>query len=122
MRNVILYEDRNGVKPVEEYLAELDASATNGARIRRTKIRAYIKVLRERGLPLSENLCKHMVDKIYELRPIGDRVFFAAWIDDTFVLLHCYRKQGQKTPPRELDRAKREFKDFVERWEKNGKS
>ncbi len=62
-----------------------------------------------------------MVDKIYELRPIGDRVFFAGWIDGSYVLLHCYRKQGQKTPPRELEKAQKEFSDFVERWEKNDK-
>lgn len=120
MHNVILYEDSGGVSPVAVYLAELDASGTKDARIRRTKIRAYVKILRERGLPLPENICKHMGDKIYELRPVGDRVFFAAWVDDTFVLLHCYKKQGQKTPPRELERAKKELKDFMERWERNG--
>ena len=88
MHDIILYEDRNGVKPVEEYLKELEADHSKDARIRREKIRAYIQILRERGLPLSEVICKHMVDKIYELRPVGDRVFFAGWVDGSFVLLH----------------------------------
>lgn len=121
MHQVILYEDRNGVSPVDEYLHKLDVQNTKDAKIRREKIRAYVKILKEHGLPLPEPLCKHMVDKIYELRPIGDRVFFAGWIDGAYVLLHCYRKQGQKTPPRELKKAQEEFADFVERWKKNGK-
>ena len=119
MHTIILYGNRSGDCPVEEYLAELDRQNTKDARIRREKIRTYVKILRERGLPLPEPLCKHMVDKIYELRPIGDRVFFAGWIDGAYILLHCYQKQGQKTPPRELEKAQREFADFVERWAQN---
>ena len=121
MHDIILYEDQNGKKPVEEYLTELDEQNTKDAKIRRTKIRAYIKILRERGLPLPENICNHMVDKIYELRPIGDRVFFAGWVDGAYVLLHCYKKQGQKTPARELKKAQEEFADFTGRWDKHGK-
>ena len=120
MHDIILYEDRSGIKPVEEYLNELETSNSKDSRIRREKIRAYVKILRDRGLPLPENICKHMTGKIYELRPIGDRVFFAGWVDDAFVLLHCYKKQGQKTPPRELKRAQKEFEDFAERWEHHG--
>ena len=121
MHQIILYEDRNGISPVDEYLRELDSQNTKDARIRREKIRTYVKILKERGLPIPEPLCKHMVDKIYELRPIGDRVFFAGWIDGAYVLLHCYKKQGQKTPPREIKKAQEEFADFMKRWEKNGK-
>ncbi len=120
MHLIILYEDRNGACPVDAYLRELDAQNTKDARIRREKIRAYVKILRERGLPLPEPICKHMADKIYELRPIDDRVFFAGWIDGVYVLLHCYRKQGQKTPPREMKKALEEFADFAERWRQNG--
>ena len=49
MHQIILYEDRNGVKPVDEYLKELDSQNTKDARIRRQKIRAYVKILKERG-------------------------------------------------------------------------
>ena len=63
MHQIILYEDRNGINPIDEYLKDLDNQNTKDARIRREKIRSYIKILRERGLPLPEPLCKHMVDK-----------------------------------------------------------
>ena len=99
MHNVILYEDSGGVSPVAVYLAELDASGTKDARIRRTKIRAYVQILRERGLPLPENICKHMVDKIYELRPIGDRVFFAAWVDDTLFCSIAIKNKDKRRLP-----------------------
>ena len=121
MHQIILYEDRNGVKPVDEYLNELDSQNTKDARIRREKIRTYVIILKERGLPLPEPICKHMADKIYELRPIDDRVFFAGWIEGAYVLLHCYKKKGQKTPARELKKAQDEFADFLERWNQNGK-
>ena len=88
MYQIILYEDRNGINPVDEYLKELDVQNTKDARIRREKIRTYVKILKERGLPLPEPLCKHMVDKIYELGPAGDRIFFVGWGDGAFVLLH----------------------------------
>lgn len=54
MHQIILYEDRNGISPVDEYLKELDVQHTKDARIRREKIRSYVKILRERGLPLPE--------------------------------------------------------------------
>ena len=121
MHEIILYEDSSGKCPIEDYLEELSRSNTKEAKIRRTKIRAYINLLKDHGLPLPENLCKHMVDKIYELRPAGDRVFFAGFTGGKFVLLHCYRKKGQKTPQRELKKAQEEFMDFIERWDNNGK-
>ena len=46
---------------------------------------------------------------------VEEEVINAGWIDGAYVLLHCYRKQGQKTPPRELKKAQEEFADFVER-------
>ena len=121
MYQIILHEDRNGIGLIDEYLKEPDNQNRKDARTRREKIRSYIKILRERGLRLPEPLYIHMVDEIYELRTLGDRVSFAVWIDGAYVLLHCYKKQGQKTPPRELKKAQEEVADFVERWEKHGK-
>ncbi|MBP5737985.1 MAG: type II toxin-antitoxin system RelE/ParE family toxin [Abditibacteriota bacterium] len=34
-----------------------------------------------------------------ELRPIKNRILFAAWYENTFILLHCFTKKSQKTPP-----------------------
>ena len=54
------------------------------------------------------------------MRPIRDRILFASVVDRRYLLLHCFMKQTQKTPAREIERAKREFADFIERSGKNG--
>ncbi|MDR2179305.1 MAG: type II toxin-antitoxin system RelE/ParE family toxin [Synergistaceae bacterium] len=40
---------------------------------------------------------------------------FAAYTGDKFVLLHHFMKKTQKTPPREIEQAKRELDDIKER-------
>ena len=46
---------------------------------------------------------KHLEGDIWELRPLRDRILFAAWVGDSFVLLHHFVKKTQKTPQREID-------------------
>lgn len=36
-------------------------------------------------------------------------------ICDKFVILHCFTKKTQKTPAKEIERAKRNRKDFLKR-------
>ena len=62
-----------------------------------------------------EPYIKHLEDEIWELRPLKDRILFVAWVDGSFVLLHHFVKKTQKTPRREIDKAKRELKDIKER-------
>ncbi len=50
-------------------------------------------------------------DDVYELRPGPNRVFFFYHTGSKLVLLHAYRKHGQKTPPSEIDKAVKEMKD-----------
>ena len=78
----------------------------------------YIKVLETSGTAAGEPYTKHLDGDIYELRPISDRIFFAAVVGGRFVLLHQFHKKQQKTPKREIEQAKRELKDFRERSEK----
>ena len=54
-------------------------------------------------------------DEIWELRPLRNRILFVAWFDGSFVLLHHFVKKTQKTPRREIEKAKRELKDLKER-------
>ncbi|MCL2088344.1 MAG: type II toxin-antitoxin system RelE/ParE family toxin [Oscillospiraceae bacterium] len=61
---------------------------------------------------------KHMDGDIWELRPLADRFFFFYWKDNQFVFLHYYHKKTKKTPPQELDQAKRNLKNFIERNDK----
>lgn len=45
-----------------------------------------------------------------------DRILFAAWVGDSFVLLYTFLKETQKTPLSEIEKAERELEDFKERF------
>ena len=120
MYEIIFYEDANGNNPVLEYLKSLAKSNGKDSRIRLKKAQDYINALKTYGATLGEPYMKHLDGEIWELRPINDRILFAGWIDGAFVLLHSFVKKSQKTPKREIEKAKRELADFKER--EGGKS
>ena len=66
---------------------------------------------------LGKKLTKYIGDGIWELRPGFNRVLYFYYKDDTFVLLHQFRKQTRKTPRQEIEKAKRERNDWIERKE-----
>ena len=47
--------------------------------------------------------------------PVRDRILFAAWLDDGFILLHYFVKKTQKTPRRELMKAQKALDDIRKR-------
>lgn len=71
----------------------------------------------EYGLQLKEPYIKHLDGEIWELRPLRDRILFTAWYKGSFVLLHQFMKKTQKTPAKEIEKAKRELADLIERGE-----
>jgi len=115
MHEIVFYEDRNGKKPVLEYLNELKRRNTKDSRIKLSKIFDYIKVLRENGTSAGMPYIKHLDGEIWELRPIRDRILFAGFVGGHYILLHQFMKQTQKTPAREIEQAKRELADFKQR-------
>ena len=78
---------------------------------------SYIQLLSEKGTRMPDNITKHIEDGIWELRPGSNRVFYFFFEKDTFVLLHHFRKKSQKTPKREIDRAKSEREHYLQRKE-----
>ena len=115
MYHVYFYRDKNGRQPVLDYITELGGRKDKDSRIKFNKIGDYIEALERYGTQLKEPYIKHLEGKIWELRPLAERVFFVAWHNDSFVLLHHFTKKTQRTPRRELEQAKRELADLVER-------
>lgn len=117
MYEIRFYRKKDGEEPVAEFMKKLASQKGKDSRIQLGKIRDYIKVLQEHGTRAGEPFVKKVDDKenIWELRPLGNRIFFVAWIENTFVLLHVFQKQTQKTPQRQIDQARREVKDLRER-------
>ena len=85
------------------------------ARIQHKQITLYIQLLEDHGTRLGENITKHLEEDIWELRPGNNRALYFFYKDDTYVLLHQFRKKTQKTPRREIEKAKAERDDWITR-------
>ena len=112
---VEFYRDARGRCPVEEWIAGLhDPKGMIRARIDATLIR-----LREAGGRLPQPYCKHLRDKLWELRwHIGSeylRVIFTSVTGRIVLLMSGFTKTTDKTPPGELDLAERRLKEWNER-------
>ena len=112
-----IYEDSAGYCEVLEFMESLRTrmSSNKDARIQYQQMVFYIELLKNNGTTLSQNIMKHLEDGIWELRPGNNRVFFFFAKDNTYVLLHHFRKTSQKTPRREIIRAKEERADYLSR-------
>ena len=115
MYHVFAYKDKNGKSPVEDYIMALANKNDKDSRIKANKILAYILRLKEYGHHVGEPYVKHLDGEIWELRPLRDRVLFAAWEGNGFILLHHFMKTTQKTPRQEIEQAKRNLTDYRER-------
>ena len=115
MPTIYFYKNKNGNEPVLDYMRELACRKSKASRIKLNKLNDYIELLSQHGTRAGEPYIKHLEDEIWELRLLRDRILFVAWIDGSFVLLHHFVKKTQKTPRREIEKAKRELKDLKER-------
>ena len=114
MHPIYFYRDKQGRRPVIEYLDELAARKDKDSRIKLNKINDYIEALSCEGTRLGKPYVTHIGGDLWELRPLRDRIFFVAWHEGSFVLLQHFMKKTVKTPPREIEQAKRELKELQE--------
>jgi len=114
---VIRYIRENGEDEIGELMNELFEKAKTSKidRIRFKKIQEYIGVLETYGTRLGTPYTKHIRNGIYELRPTSDRIFFAYYKRNTFVLLHHIVKKRNTTPPLAIEQAEKNLADFLER-------
>ena len=115
------YQNVSGYSPVWEFLESLRIKSVSNkdARIQYKQATLYIQLLEDNGTHLPENITKHIEDDIWELRPGNNRIFYFYHKDNTYVLLHSFRKKTQKTPKREIVRAKAERDDYLKQKESN---
>lgn len=121
MYTVEFYETSNGKSEFWDFLEELriNAATSKDARIQYKQIILYIQLLQDNGTHLNDNITKHLEDGIWELRPGHNRVLYFFYHNNTFVLLHQFRKKSQKTPKHEIKKAKAERADYLARKEAN---
>lgn len=117
--SIEFYEKANGKSEIWDFLEKLrqKSKSSKEARIQYKQILLYIQLLQDNGTILSENITKHIVENIWELRPGYNRIFYFLHDKDKFILLHCFRKKTQKTPHREITKAIVERDDYLKRKE-----
>ncbi len=117
--NIIFYEKKNGESEIWNFLEHLRQRSTKSkdARIQYRQIVLCIELLQQNGTLLPDNITKHITENIWELRPGNNRIFYFYNDNNSFVLLHSFRKKTQKTPQREITQAISERDDYLSRKE-----
>jgi len=115
MYTLHFFKDRRGHRPVADYFKKLAMKTDKDSRIKFEKINDYLQALQEDGVQIGEPYIKHLKDEIWELRPLRDRILFAAWDGRSFILLHHFVKKTRKTPTQEIKQAMRNLIDMRER-------
>lgn len=121
MYTVEFYEDANGVSELWNFLEELrvKSATSKDARIQHKQIALYIQLLQDNGTRLPENITKHLVEDIWELRPGNNRVFYFCWQENKFVLLHQFRKNRRK---RREERSNAQRRSAMIGWQEKRRS
>ena len=117
MFRIEFYEKENGESEVWNFLESLRTSSNfnKASRIQYRQMMLYIQLLQDNGINLPSAIAKHLDENIWELRPGNNRVLYFFFQENTFVLLHHFRKKTNKTPRREIEKAKRERDDYLRR-------
>ena len=120
MYQIEKYTTSTGECPIDDFIEELNKA---GQKKQVDKIDAYVRLLKEMGLNILSNShwAKDLEDGIYELRPKSNRILFTSVENkQKFVLLHGFKKKTQKTPPCEIERAKKERNNYRRNsWNEN---
>ena len=118
MYNILFYKNKNGKSEVKEYLFKLQKKQDKSSKIKFNKITAYINSLSIYGVSIGQPYIKYLENDIWELRPLRDRILFAYYDKNSFILLNAFMKATRKTPKSEIEKAKRFLKDWRDRNEK----
>lgn len=106
---VVFYTDGRGKSPVVAFLASLGAHERAEAENAFRLLREFGTLL---GMPHARPVSGH--SKLWELRPGPNRIFYFAHTGRQLVLLHAYRKQGQRAPAREIAIAEKRMAEILE--------
>lgn len=117
MKEIKFFENSDGSSDLWNFLEELriKSSKNKDCHIQYKQIIYYIELLRINGTNLPNTIVRHLDEDIYELRPGNNRVLFFYFKDNTYVLLHHFRKKTQKTPTSEIAKAKIERNKYIKR-------
>lgn len=110
--SVEFYADADGDSSVLDWYESLDEKT-------KAKLIWIFQLLETNGVELGMPYIKPLGDKLYEIRADVNRnafrVVYFLYTGRRFILLHGFQKKTQKTPTKELARARTYLEDFLER-------
>lgn len=117
MYKIVLYDDAQGNCPVANDMKELDAKAETdkSSRVVLERIKYAMERIKISGTRSGAKFTKQIDGKLWELRTGDYRIFFFVWEGPHLVLLHSFYKETQKTPEKEIRKAKSEMADWIKR-------
>jgi phage-related protein len=107
MWTITFFTDHRGKSPPVEFINSLTV-------MEQAKIRNALRLLQEFGTGLGMPHAKPIKNKLWELRPGGIRLFYFAYINQQFIVLHGYRKQSMKAPEREIAIALKRMQELLD--------
>ena len=103
---IAFYQTQSGRSPVVDYLRKLPLDE-------RVEIDAVIEDLTVHGIDAPLVSMRHIIGKLWELRIFQTRIFYVMVKSNRMVLLHAYKKQGQKSPKNEIETARKRMAFFL---------
>lgn len=112
--NVVFYDTPGGELPARAFLDGLEPKM-------RAKMLHTISILQANGVQTRLPYSEHLDDGIFEVRAkVGSdisRVLYFFFVGKRIVLTNGFIKKTQKTPPREIELAKKYRKEYLNREE-----
>jgi phage-related protein len=110
--SVVFFIDDQGRSPVEDFLGSLDLKTQR-------RLRWSIEQLRVRNVQARPPLTRHLEDKLWELREESQtniyRLVYFFFTGRQIVFVHGFQKKTDRTPPGELDTARRRYQAYLAR-------
>lgn len=95
LRGVYYFVDKDGSKPVKEFIDSLTQKE-------QAKVYAYITELKKQENNLRRPMADYLEDGIYELRPKDNRIFYFFYLRERAILVHAMKKHVMKIPEGDL--------------------
>lgn len=96
----------SGRSPVLEYIRAL-------AKPERARVFEALDQIESHGFGAIRVQFRQIEGKLWEIKISAHRIFYVLLERDEMVLLHAYRKQGQKLPVKERDTAMSRMKELL---------
>jgi len=114
--DVEYYDKADGTYPAEEFILAQDLKM-------RAKLFRLLELLELKGNELREPYSKFLEDGIFEVRAIQGtnitRILYFFVVGKKIILTHGFVKKTQKTPPSEINIAKKYRNEYINRKEQD---